>query len=189
MTISAVLLAGGESSRMGRDKATMLFRDQPLWQHALNLLRTLQPTQLLVSARTDPGWRPTDVEFIADTQPSRGPLSGISATLSHATNDHLLVLGIDMPFMTADYLRGLLRQAHAGCGVVPMIENRAEPLAAIYPRTADVDFGAALASDDFSLQPLVARLVAAGKLQSVQVSAGDQMLFRNLNEPRDLADS
>src|SRR5215469_1568033 len=144
MKLSAVLLTGGESRRMGRDKATILFRNQPLWQHQLGILSKLEPEMLLVSARIDPPWRPADVEFVADAHPSRGPLSGIGAALARTTSDHLLVLAVDMPFMTAGYLRGLFQHAGLGCGVVPMVKNRAEPLAAIYPREARIDFADAL---------------------------------------------
>ena len=185
MKLSAVLLAGGKSRRMGRDKAAILFRDSPLWRHQLETLRKLEPKELLVSAQGDPPWRPADVEFVADAQPSRGPLSGIAAALSRTESEHLLALAIDMPFMTDDYLRELFKQSQPGCGVVPMFDNRAEPLSAIYPREATVDFTNALAGNNFSLQPLVEKLIAIGKLQPVQVSAKDRALFRNLNEPSD----
>src|SRR5437588_618935 len=83
----------------------------------LDLLRKLEPGKIFVSARTDPAWRAMDVEFVPDAQRSRGPLSGIAATLARATTDHLLVLGIDMPFMSADYLRELSERSRPGCGV------------------------------------------------------------------------
>ncbi|HEV2045538.1 MAG TPA: molybdenum cofactor guanylyltransferase, partial [Chthoniobacterales bacterium] len=136
MKISAVLLAGGKSRRMGQDKATILFRNAPLWQIQLDLLRKLELEQLFISAQTDPPWRPADIEFVPDDQPSRGPLSGIAAALSRTSCGHLLVLAIDMPFMTESYLRSLCEKVDRGVGVVPIIEDRAEPLAAIYPREA-----------------------------------------------------
>lgn len=186
MSLSAVLLAGGQSRRMGRDKATIHFRDEPLWKHQLDVLRALEPAQLFVSARTDPGWRPADVEFVSDAKPSRGPLSGIAAALSRTATGHLLVLGIDMPFMNTGYLRDLYGKIRVGCGVVPMIGDRAEPLATIYPNTADVDFLRALGGDDFSLQPLIAKLITAGKLEPVEVATHEAALFRNFNEPADV---
>ncbi len=107
MNLSAVLLTGGKSRRMGKDKATALFQGKPLWQVQLNLLRELRPAEIFLSARSDPGWRPADVKFVADEPPSRGPLSGVAASLGRIRTKHLLVLAIDMPFMNEKYLRFL----------------------------------------------------------------------------------
>jgi molybdopterin-guanine dinucleotide biosynthesis protein A len=186
MTISAVLLAGGESQRMGQDKATMLFRGEPLWKNQIGLLRCLEPQEILVSARSDPSWRPAGVSFVPDQKPACGPLCGIAATISQIAATHLVTLGVDMPFMSASYLRGLCGRCEFGQGAVPMIENRAEPLAAIYPREAAVDFAQALSDGNFSLQPLIRRLIALAKLRPIEVGPADQNLFRNLNEPLDV---
>ena len=186
MKISAVLLAGGKSRRMGQDKSTILFRNAPLWQIQLDLLRKLQLQEVFISARTDPPWRPADIEFVPDDQPSRGPLSGISAALSRLNGGHLLALAIDMPFMKESYLRSLCQKVERGVGVVPLIENRAEALAAIYPREAHNEVLEALSGRDFSLQSLAGKLIAAGKLRPIQVSEKEKTLFRNLNEPGDL---
>src|SRR5438552_17263718 len=132
MNISTVLLAGGESRRMGRDKATLLFHGKPLWQIQLELLRRLGPAETFVSARSDPSWRPADVQFVADDPPSRGPLSGLAASLAKMNPAHLLALAVDMPFMTEQYMKFLCAQIKPGVGVLPKIDNRAEPLAAIY---------------------------------------------------------
>lgn len=188
MTISAVLLAGGKSSRMGRDKATMLFHGEPLWKRQIDLLRRVGPSEILVSAQTDPAWRPADTTFVADQKPPCGPLGGIAGALSQIAADHLLVLAIDVPFMSESYLRNLCQGVGKGQGVVPVIENRAEPLIAIYPREAKDEFARALLGDDFSLQSLVRDLIAVRKLYPVEVPPGDVPLFRNLNKPQDLAD-
>src|SRR5262249_26674046 len=82
--VSAVLLAGGESRRMGTDKATLLFRGKPLWQIQLETLRKLEPEEILVSARIDPSWRPRDVRFVADIPPSRCPLGVLRASLDQS---------------------------------------------------------------------------------------------------------
>ena len=186
MNISAVLLAGGESRRMGRDKATLLFHGKPLWQIQLELLQKLEPAEIFVSARTDPAWRPAAVQFVADDPPSRGPLSGIAASLAQTHAAHLLALAIDMPFMSEQYLKFLCEQIEPGKGVVPTIDSRAEPLAAIYPREADADLRSALASTDFSLQSVVRRLVESGKLREVRVRKQETKLFLNVNETADL---
>jgi len=186
MNISAVLLAGGESRRMGKDKATLLFRGTPLWQIQLELLRNVEPVEIFLSARTSPVWRPAGVEFIADDPPSRGPLSGLAASLAQMRTKHLLALAIDMPFMTQEYLKFLCDQIEPGRGVLPKIDKRAEPLAAIYPQEAAAEIGAALSGADFSLQTLTNCLVAAGKLQVMPVTSQERKLFLNLNESADL---
>ena len=185
MNISAVLLAGGESRRMGQDKATLVFHGKSLWEIQLGLLRKLKPKEIFLSARSDPVWRPADVHFVPDRAPSRGPLSGLAATLPRIRTDHLLALAIDMPLMTEDFLRSLSDVIKPSCGVIPMIGDRAEPLAAIYPKDADSDVIAALFGPDFSLQSLAKKLIAAGKLRLVSVSKNEENYFRNLNKPGD----
>jgi molybdopterin-guanine dinucleotide biosynthesis protein A len=185
MNISAVLLAGGESRRMGQDKATLVFHGKALWEIQLNLLRELQPREIFLSARSDPAWRPSDVHFVPDQMPSRGPLSGLAATLSQIRTDHLLILAIDMPLMTEDFLRSLCDAIKPARGVVPIIGDRIEPLAAIYPKGADGDVMAALSGGDFSLQSLAKRLIALDKLRLVSVSKGNENCFRNFNQPDD----
>ena len=185
MNISAVLFAGGESRRMGQDKATLVFHGKSLWEIQLDLLRKLKPREIFLSARSDPVWRPADVHFVPDQAPSRGPLGGLAATLSRIRTDYLLALAIDMPLMTEDFLRSLCEVIKPSCGVIPMIGDRAEPLAAIYPKDADGDVIAALFGPDFSLQSLAKKLIAAGKLRLVSVSKNEENHFRNLNQPGD----
>jgi molybdenum cofactor guanylyltransferase len=186
MTFSAVLLAGGESRRMGTDKATFLFRGKPLWQVQLETLRKLRPAEIFLSARTDPLWRPEDVKFIADTPASCGPLSGLAASLMKIHTAHLLALAIDMPWMSNKYLEFLCAQIEPGRGVLPKIGDRAEPLAAFYPREAAIEIAKALAGTDFSLQSLARDLVAVGKFRVIPVTRQKKKFFRNINELSDL---
>jgi len=181
VVFSAVLLAGGESRRMGTDKATFLFRGKPLWQVQLETLRRLRPAEVFLSARTDPSWRPNDVQFIADIPPSCGPVSGMAASLAKIQTAHLLTLAIDMPFMTENYLRAICDAIEPGCGVVAKIDNRAEPLAAVYPREAEIEIRTALSGTDFSMQNVVRQLVRSGKLLEISVTEQERGLFRNVN--------
>ena len=186
MTLDAILLAGGESRRMGRDKATLVFRGQPLWQRQIELLRSLHPESIFVSVRREPSWLPPDAELLLDEAPSRGPLSGLTKALERMQTSHLLTLAVDMPFMTGEQMQGLWGLATNGCGVLPMFGERAEPLAAIYPREASADVSAALAGDDFSLQRLCGGLLRGGKLRVFQVAQDDEGLYRSVNEREDL---
>jgi molybdopterin-guanine dinucleotide biosynthesis protein A len=187
MTLSAVLLVGGESRRMGRDKATIAFGGKPLWQRQLELLQTLCPERVFVSARTEQTWLPPEAELLLDEPPSRGPLSGLTKALKTMQTSHLVVLAVDMPFLTSQQMRILWRLATIRCGVLPMIGDRAEPLAAIYPRDAVTDFVEAVTGDDFSLQTLARGLVRSGRMHLLDLPEEQRELYRSVNEPGDLA--
>ena len=152
MRITAVLLAGGKSRRMGRDKATIEWRGRPLWEWQIEKLRALRAEKIFLSTQSDVPWRPADVELLLDAPPSRGPLSGLVAALASTEADHLLTLAVDMPFMSTEHLRLLCGLAENGMGVIPMIDRRAEPLSAIYPKEAHtvehVDIRARIARRD-----------------------------------------
>ena len=186
MKLSAVLLAGGESRRMGKDKATLLLNDAPLWRRQLDLLRQLNPTEILVSARTDPAWRPADTRFVADEPPSRGPLSGLTAALKTISGTHLLALAVDMPLIRLSELNLLCDLTKNGCGVLPRIGSRAEPLAAIYPRECLPSFSAALESDDHSLQRLTNELIEIRLLRILEVPKSEAEFYRSINIPDDV---
>lgn len=186
MNISALLLAGGESRRMGRDKAIIAFRGKPLWQHQIDLLRSLDPVEILLSARTEPAWQPPGIRFVSDQAPSRGPISGLAAALKTSRSTHLLALAVDMPLMTRSFLISLCDEIGLGRGVLPVIGHRAEPLAAVYPDQALSLIDAALAGNDFSLRHLTEELVARGLLRLIDVLPAQEQLFRSLNSPLDI---
>jgi molybdopterin-guanine dinucleotide biosynthesis protein A len=171
---------------MGTDKPTFLFRGKPLWQVQLETLQKLEPKEIFVSARIDPPWRRDDVPFVADVPPSRGPLSGLAAAVNRMSTSHLLALAIDMPWMSSEYLEFLCAQIEPGRGVLAKICDRAEPLAAIYPREAAIETAKALGGPDFSLQSLACDLVAVGKLRAIPVTQQEEKCFRNINELADL---
>lgn len=186
MKLSAVLFAGGESLRMGHDKAVALFRSRPLWDHQLELLRDTIPFEILVSARADPTWRPPDATFVQDTHPSRGPLSGLAASLAQMQGTHLLAVAIDMPLLSASFLRSMADATQPGKGILPRIGTRAEPLAAVYPKECLDIVSVALLGEDHSLQRLTRKLVDAAYLRVMQLNEDDQPMFRSLNTPSDL---
>ncbi|MFL6516074.1 MAG: molybdenum cofactor guanylyltransferase [Chthoniobacterales bacterium] len=187
MKLSAVLLAGGESRRFGSDKAIMSFRGTPMWKRQIQLLQSLAPAELLVSARTDPAWRPSDARFVADRPPFHGPLSGLVAAMAAMRGTHLLALAVDMPLMPRSCLQQMCDLISLGRGVVPYTGLRAEPLAAIYPRESFPHLLKALELGELTLQTVAAKLVASGMLLTIDVSPAEQEFYRSINEPTDLA--
>jgi len=180
---TAVLLAGGQSTRMGRDKAGVLFRGVPLWQHQLATLRAVQPAELLISGRADGPYAGAGVKILPDNFPGLGPLAGLEAALRRARHPLVLVLAIDLPAMTPDFLASLLR---GGTGCVPRAEGWCEPLAAVYPRTCRPLVGECLHADDRSMQRFVRVAAEAGLLTFRNLDPAERPLFHNANRPGDL---
>jgi len=186
ITLTALLLAGGQSRRMGMDKATLLIAGEPLWARQLRVLRELNPEALAVSARTRPEWCSPELAVVLDNEPSRGPLSGLAAALGGLQTSHLVVLAVDLPRMTLQHLRELLARAGSGSGVVPERDGRLEPLCAIYPAEAAAIAAEALSSGDVSLQSFARRLQREGRIQVLPVDGTRAGFYHNLNAPEDL---
>ena len=186
MSLTAVLFAGGLSSRMGSEKATLEISGQPLWAKQLDILRALEPENIWVSARSRPIWCPGQIEAVLDAPPSRGPLSGLAEALVRMRTSHLLALAVDLPQMTATELRRLWELAQPGWGVVPAGEKGFEPLAAIYPREAAPFAQAALDSGELSLQAFVETLRRENQIRLHPLTESERRFFENVNTPDDL---
>jgi molybdenum cofactor guanylyltransferase len=186
MTLTALLLVGGLSRRMGVDKATMVVAGHPLWSRQLGVLQGLGPAALWISARTPPAWAPSGVEIILDEPPSRGPLGGVAAALGRLGTSHLLVLAVDLPRMSSEHLRMLAGLTTPGRGVIPATGGFFEPLCAIYPREAAEPAAVALAGPDVSLQPFAAGLVRENRAVAFPVPEAEKPLYQNANRREDL---
>jgi molybdenum cofactor guanylyltransferase len=182
----AVLLAGGESRRMGRDKAILFFDREPLWQRQLRILRELEPQLIYLSARVAPPWSPAEMELLLDEVPSSGPISGIKAALRQMAQTHLVVLAVDMPFIVSGDLLRLAALARPGVGVVPVSDGYAQAVAAIYPKEAEAEFQLAVKQGHSSLQALVRKLERSGLLYLTELEEKDAARFRSVNTPEEL---
>lgn len=185
MTLTCVLFAGGESRRMGVDKALLQLNGEALWARQLKMLSELKPAALWVSARTRPAWCPAEIEAVLDKPPSCGPLSGLCAALKKLRTTHLLALAVDLPRMEAAHLKNLWQLARPGGGVLPMNGDDAEPLCAIYPGGELVIQSAAraLAGGDFSLRSFTGTLRQAGCMGIFRLSETERNFYLNANTP------
>lgn len=186
MNFSAVILAGGQSRRMGCDKAWLPLDGQPLLARQIALVRELAPADIFISGRADTDYSSLGCPVLTDEFTDAGPLAGIAAGLAAASAPLVLVLAVDMPDMTSAALRRLLERCAAGVGVVPRVHHRVEPLAAIYPKAA-----APLAVDLLQRQLRAARTFAeqcshASLVAVHDVEATDWKCFANWNSPTDL---
>jgi molybdopterin-guanine dinucleotide biosynthesis protein A len=185
---TAALLAGGKSSRMGRDKAALIVEGVPLWQRQLDVLRKTGPAALCISGPLDGAYAGADAKIMADATAGQGPLGGLATVLLASENPWVLVLAVDLPFMRGEYLRQLVTRAEqTGRGVVPVhFDGRPEPLAAVYPRSAGALAGEFLFAGERRLAAWVARLEAIGALSRLPIVEAERGWFANWNRPEDM---
>ncbi len=184
---AAALLAGGRSSRMGFDKAVAAFEGEPLWQRQLATLRELDVSTVLISGKRDGPYANGGVEVVEDVVPDLGPLGGLKALLDRCERDWLVVLGIDLPDIRADFLRMLMTTAtRLGKGCVPKSPRGYEPLAAVYPRTLVPLVCECLDGPDRSMQHLLRVAESRILIVTHQLTPEEVVGFRNVNSPGDL---
>jgi len=131
--MTGIVLAGGESRRMGRDKAFLKLGGVPLIEHVLRVLRGVF-SRIIIVTNAPAAYVSYDAVVVVDAIDKRGPLTGIYSGLLHSTDEYNFVAACDMPFLNPDlitYMTGLVNGYEI---VVPMIAGRVEPLHAIYSK-------------------------------------------------------
>lgn len=132
--MSAVILAGGKSSRMGQDKAFLKIGNRTIVEYQLQRLSPLFE-ELLLSTNLPEKFAHLGLETVQDFIPDRGPLVGIYSSLLKARYSHLFAIACDMPFISP----GLITYMKESCKdydvTVPETERGLEPLHAIYSKT------------------------------------------------------
>jgi molybdopterin-guanine dinucleotide biosynthesis protein A len=201
--VTGFVLAGGRSTRMGADKASLDWHGRPLAEHALELVGAITKDVFIVGkipalAKTGPG-RGTHT-VIEDVYPDRGPLAGIHAALASSTTELNLVLAVDMPFVVPAFLEYLVAQARGSSAVVtvPRIPHPVapkpgatrvghpdwqwQPLCAVYRRSFAEVAEAALRAGRNKIDALFGevslRIIDEAELQRLSF---DPAMFDNLN--------
>jgi molybdenum cofactor guanylyltransferase len=133
-SVSAIIQAGGQSRRMGRDKALIDYQGQPIIAHVIESLRALAADIVVVSNRSDL-YSSYGARVVPDYDPPCGPLGGIAAGLQAVNSELAIVVACDMPFLNVTLLRWLIDLADGYDAVVPQTGAEFEPLHAVYRRT------------------------------------------------------
>ncbi len=182
-----MILAGGESRRMGRDKLPLKIGNTTLLDRVHSALKSRCAEILVVGAR---GHVPTGTRRVPDLRPGEGPLAGIEAGLLAASYQRVFVAAGDMPFLTGDlvgYLLGLLSERVPA--VVPDLGDRPHPLCAAYGREVRPAVSAALDRSARSVRELLEGLPGVLYVGEEELRrCGDpSLLLTNVNSPEDLA--
>lgn len=184
--LSAVVLAGGQSSRMGADKALLLLDDRTVIECILDVLEDVAADVFIVGER--PEYHTFGVPVYPDRVSGAGPLAGLETALRLAKHDRVLLTGCDMPFLNVGLLRAMADVPFTGDALVPVrrVDGalRPEPLHAIYRKQSLVVIQERLAGGQRSLQRLLDALDTV-ELDEQWLRRFDPELasFTNMNTP------
>lgn len=126
---SALILAGGDSRRMGQDKAGLVLDGQTLLQHMQGMAQPLFAEVILSVRQLRPD---IDLPQVCDDPAHSGPLAGLAAGLQRANTPWVFAVACDMPFITPALIEYLAQQRGEFQAVVPMVCGYPQPLAAYY---------------------------------------------------------
>ena len=196
--LTLVLQSGGQSSRMGRDKALVPFRGKTLIEHILAQTGGLAQETIVITNRPDE-YRFLGLPLYPDVIPDKGALGGLYSAITHARHDLCLVLACDMPFLDRPLLDHLIALASEHDAVVPRLypaesggrrELQAEPFRAVYRKTCLAPIRAALDAGKMRVisffDAVDVRFVDPPEIEGFDPGARS---FFNINTPEELAEA
>lgn len=187
--VSAFILAGGKSTRMGSDKAFVLLDGRTLLARILGVARSLTSEVSIVG---DPGKFAAFAPVVQDVFPGCGPLGGIHAALRTSQSELNVILAVDVPFVPLAFLDYLVSRAQGSEAVATVARAGGgyQPLCAVYRRGfADVA-EESLRTGQYRIDRLFdeggTQIISEQELEAIGFSP---RIFRNLNTPEELAEA
>lgn len=186
---SAVILAGGKSTRMGFDKQLLQVQDESIVLHLATLLKT-RFSDIMVSSSTPELYEQVEVRVIEDIHGGIGPLAGIHAALSNAKSECVFVIACDMPYLELPYLDFMMGEMAKGAydACVTQRGDHLEVFHSFYCRSALGVLETELAQGRYSVQRFTRQIDA---LVIPEASAAPFLpgwrAFTNLNTPEEYA--
>lgn len=134
MQICGVILAGGKSSRMGKNKALLDINGKPVIEIIKSELSTCTDQVIIISNQPEE-YQFLQVPIYSDRYPGEGPLAGIESALYHVDTEWFFITACDMPFIQAEVFQYLYEQSSGYDAVVPIYEGQIHPLSSLYHRS------------------------------------------------------
>ena len=182
---TAIIMAGGDSRRMGTDKANVTLGDKTLLQTVTATMRQLFP-QVIISVRHPRA--EIDLPQVCDEQPDGGPLAGLAAGLNHISTPWAFMVACDMPFVVPEVVELLAGYRSQHQAVVPVVHGHPQPLAAFYAASCLALLRTSLAAQQKGLRGVLKQLDVR-YVDEAEMLAADPHLrsFFDLDTPQDVA--
>jgi molybdenum cofactor guanylyltransferase len=183
--VNGFVLAGGKSTRMGRDKALLELAGHPLIEHMIELVRSICDQACIVGERAKFS---RFAPVIEDVFPGQGPLGGIHAAVAASATDLNLIVGVDLPFLPEGFLRYLISQSRISGAVItiPQANGYLQTLCAVYHKHFAEVAQRALSAGRNKVDATFVEVSVKKLSEEELVNAGfDGAIFRNVNTPED----
>ena len=186
MSVSAAIMAGGKSKRMGQDKAWIELDGEPLITRVASVLAQVADEVIVVA--NEPRYASLGLRVVHDKYPEGGALGGIATGVAAATHDTVLVAACDMPFLSAAMWRLLLGHAGEADVVIPRVGGEYETLHALYTKACLPHMARALAENRLRVISFFEQ-VRVLPIEEPELRVADPTLrsFTNVNTPEELA--
>ncbi|MBZ0306775.1 MAG: molybdenum cofactor guanylyltransferase [Anaerolineae bacterium] len=186
MSVSAAILAGGQSRRMGTDKSLVLLDGKPLIRHVIDRLEPLAIPMIIITNQPEK-YVQFALPLFKDVIPDRGSLGGLYSAVSYSQTDYILCVACDMPFLNTDLLHFLIAQRQGHDAIVPRIGERTEGLHAVYQKNCLPFMQRQVEQQRLKIAECLAQLNVKWVDEPTMYPFDPQMKsFVNLNSPNEL---
>ena len=184
-TVTGVILAGGDSSRMKSNKALLPYRGEFFIKLIHRQMASIFP-EVIVVTRTPEPYRSLSFRTVPDIHPGKCSLAGIHSGLVHSVTRHIFVVACDMPDLNGKLIRRIATRAGHGDAVIPESPWGLEPLHAVYSKGCLPAMEETLASENKKILSCLDRLMVTIVSQE-EIARIDPKFssFRNINTPEE----
>ena len=197
---SSIILCGGQSRRMGRDKGSLIIKDKPMIKYILSTLNNEIDEAVIVlndkkrieqyKQFINPNEYTYQIKFIEDKIKNKGPISGILTGLENISTDYAIVFPCDSPFVTKNTIQTLFNEIEVNTqAVVPYHDPKdrlktSEPLHSIYNKNIIPTINDLISKDSLHIKGIIEKIDT--KFVLIDNKKILKKEFRNLNRPEDL---
>ena len=186
--IAALILAGGKSSRMGTDKALVLYEGKPMLLSVYQVAAACTEQVYILTPWSDryQNILPPDCQYLIETQPGKGPVNGLSEGLAQISADWILLLACDLPLLNVEILQSWINKLSqipaSTLALVPQRSQIWEPMCGFYRKGVKTELDTFLKMGKRSFQELLSGI----EVEVLNVDEKTALMLFNCNYPGDL---
>ena len=182
--ITSIILAGGESTRMGQDKGFLGLEGKPMIQYGIDTAKCLSNHIIVIA--NNKSYHCLGVPVFPDVYIEKGPLGGIHSGLTHSNTDWNWVIGCDMPQINTGLAKYLFNHLDKHQIIVPLWEGKPQPLCALYNKNCVNDLESCIKKGELKMSDVLSTL----KVNFINITKDlefySPLLFTNLNDQQDV---